>query len=130
MSTPPTPVERQLFASYKLLKNLLPHWPESTKMYKTIKDQIEGIRQVILPDPWKPISDYKGYGEVLVALPDGTIQLAHWASDLSGSDQPPFEGWFEKVFNDSGNILYCRGIETPIAWKDKVVSDDHGQESG
>ena len=29
-----------------------------------------------------------------VETTDGTICAAHWACDLSGEEQPPFEGWF------------------------------------
>ncbi len=38
----------------------------------------------------------------------------------SGSEQPAFEGWFEKILNSSGEISYCRGIDTPIAWREKA----------
>lgn len=31
---------------------------------------------------------------VEVETTDGTICAAHWASDLSGEDQSPFQGWF------------------------------------
>ena len=49
-----------------------------------------------------------------VLLPDEkTIVLGHWASDLSGEEQPPFEGWFTK----SGEHRYCQ-ITDPISWRE------------
>lgn len=48
---------------------------------------------------------------IKVKMRDGTIhQSAHWASDLSGEEQPPFQGWFipNGVSND--------GIEDPLGW--------------
>jgi hypothetical protein len=46
-----------------------------------------------------------------VKMPDGTVQRAHWASDLSGDDQPPFEGWFKNCGT------YYGVIPDPVAWR-------------
>jgi hypothetical protein len=48
---------------------------------------------------------------VEVRMKDGTVLRAHWASDLSGEEQPPFEGWFI----DRGT--YMLGIDDPYAWR-------------
>ena len=34
-----------------------------------------------------------------VKLQDGTIITAHWAQDLTGEEQPPFQGWFDEYRN-------------------------------
>jgi hypothetical protein len=49
---------------------------------------------------------------VQVKLPDLTIIEAHWASNLSGEEQPPFQGWFKRD-GSSGYI----GVPTPILWR-------------
>jgi len=47
---------------------------------------------------------------VQVRLKDGSIIRAHYAEDLSGEEQPPFQGWFK----DGGNQF----VEVyPIAWR-------------
>jgi len=53
-------------------------------------------------------------------MSDGIIHKdAHWASDLSGEEQPPFEGWFVPVKDQSGRILYYMEIREPVSWKPK-----------
>lgn len=46
---------------------------------------------------------------VLVKMADGDVRRAHWASDLSGSEQPPFQGWFVKRPGGFESI-------DPVAW--------------
>lgn len=46
------------------------------------------------------------------------IRDAHWASDLSGEEQPPFEGWFVKV----SESLYRQvdgdhPTQQPVGWR-------------
>lgn len=49
---------------------------------------------------------------------DGTVhEDAHWASDLSGEDQPPFEGWFRPVKDSDGRTSYYAYIGEPVAWR-------------
>lgn len=61
---------------------------------------------------WQPINTApKNATWVRVKMRDGRVLKAHWASDLSGEEQPPFEGWFI----DKGT--YMAGIETPEYWK-------------
>lgn len=48
---------------------------------------------------WQPIETApKNATDVLVLLHDSVglpyVMVAHWAEDLSGSEQPPFRGWF------------------------------------
>jgi hypothetical protein len=50
---------------------------------------------------------------VEVRMRDGTIHQAHWASNLSGEEQPPFEGWFIR----SGSAHTYQGIADPVAWR-------------
>lgn len=41
---------------------------------------------------------------------DGQEKRAHWASDLSGEEQPPFEGWFTESGREFVQIF-------PIQWR-------------
>lgn len=60
------------------------------------------LRQVALTPAWQLISTApKNATEVLLLVPRGgkgwpTMRavVGHWASDLSGSEQPAFQGWF------------------------------------
>ncbi len=45
-----------------------------------------------------------------VKLQDGTLKRAHWASNLSGEEQPPFQGWFE-------GEKTCWQIAEPVEWR-------------
>lgn len=62
---------------------------------------------------WKDIKTApKDATEVSVRLSDGTIyERAHWASNLSGEEQPPFEGWFVRAGS------YFAGIPDPVEWR-------------
>lgn len=78
------------------------------------------ITQPEVPTPagWNSMKDApRNCKHVQVILRDGTIHKdAHFASDLSGEDQPPFEGWFIAC----GKPEYgFRGIDDPIGWKPK-----------
>lgn len=55
----------------------------------------------------------KNATEIQVLMKDGLIQIAHWAQDLSGEEQPPFQGWFIKQGHGYSQI------DDPIAWKPK-----------
>jgi hypothetical protein len=48
---------------------------------------------------------------------DGSVvEDAHWASDLSGEEQPAFEGWFVKASESS-----YRDAGDPIAWRPRAT---------
>lgn len=71
--------------------------------------------EVYPPAPWRAMSTAPKAGypiqHIRVKMADGSIhEDAHWASDLSGEEQPAFEGWF--VPSGAG----FHGIDTPIAW--------------
>jgi hypothetical protein len=63
---------------------------------------------------WRPIASYPRRGPVLVVrvrLAGGEVrERAHWASNRSGEEMPPFEGWF--VPDGAG----FTGIPDPVAW--------------
>ena len=63
---------------------------------------------------WNPMTAApKNATEVRVILADGTVhERAHWACDLSGSDQPPFMGW--SIRPEGAN--YFREIPEPVGW--------------
>jgi hypothetical protein len=44
------------------------------------------------------------------------ITIAHYARDLSGEEQPPFEGWFVAVICD-GKVSFYREIDRPELWR-------------
>jgi hypothetical protein len=48
-------------------------------------------------------------------LYDGSVVRMHYAQDMSGEVQPPFEGWFERV-DVSGGPGYFRQVR-PASWK-------------
>jgi len=64
---------------------------------------------------WKPISEApKDSTSIRAKMKDGTFhEDAHWASDMSGENQPIFEGWF---IPSNGYYSYEQ-IETPIEWQ-------------
>ncbi len=64
-------------------------------------------------DWWFIESAPKNSTWIEVKLKDGTIHKAHWASDLSGEEQPPFQGWFVSRPGCSGFYQ----IETPEFWR-------------
>lgn len=64
-----------------------------------------------VPD-WRPIRTApKDATWIQVRMEDGTIHRAHWASNLSGEEQPPFEGWFVD------RKTHFLGIHEPKEWK-------------
>ena len=71
-------------------------------------------------DSWQPIKTApKNSSWVQVKMRDGTVKRAHWASDLSGEEQPPFEGWFVKRQG------YMLGIPNPVAWRPCPLNTDY-----
>ena len=56
---------------------------------------------------WKPWSTVSQYGIVTVKLADGTkTDEVHYACDLSGCDQPSYEGWFRPIKDTDGKTMY------------------------
>jgi len=64
------------------------------------------------PDGWNPMASAPMRSQhIRVVCRDGTVhEDAHWTSDLSGEEQPAFQGWF----------IPCGGhfaqIEEPVGW--------------
>lgn len=55
---------------------------------------------------------------------EAAIVVAHWASDMSGEEQPPFEGWFRHNLGDRGHSYGF--VEAPkgfLAWRPLWPSD-------
>ena len=50
-----------------------------------------------------------------VELADGTICHAHWCSDLSGEEQPPFEGWFAAYGTSAKGKWFVQVF--PLHWR-------------
>lgn len=70
-------------------------------------------------EAWQPMASApRNATWVQVKMKTGETMEAHWASDLSGEDQPPFEGWFTH-----GGENYFRWIPDPIAWRAKPQND-------
>ncbi len=67
---------------------------------------------------WQPImSAPKNATEIEVKMKDGEIYpKAHWASDLSGEEHPPFQGWFVPTIIDNEVVGYSE-IAQPIEWR-------------
>lgn len=80
-----------------------------------------GLRTVDIfeftPDFWFPMHIAPKDGtEIWVTTDCGEIYKAHWAEDLSGSEQPPFKGWFRQLSRD------CYVSCFPVQWA-PVVKD-------
>lgn len=62
---------------------------------------------------WKPIATAPRNAQVIsVRMKDGTVHWkAHFASDKTGEDQPPFEGWFIE-----GGLHWFKQIDEPVEW--------------
>ena len=72
---------------------------------------------------WQPMkSAPKNATWVEVLLANGrSVQRAHWASNLSGEEQPPFEGWFyEREVGSGKGSGYHQITPKPIAWRPEV----------
>jgi hypothetical protein len=91
--------------------------------FHTVREALDDMRHapankltiLDLPDAlWLPISCApKTAATIRVTMEDGTIhEEAHWACDMSGSDQPPFRGWFIQA--SPGR---CVGIDEPLTWR-------------
>jgi len=77
-------------------------------------------------EPWHTMSTAPHNARwVQVKMRDGQIMRAHWASDLSGEEQPAFEGWFV----DAGT--YMCGIDDPVMWRPMPPNTErsHGAEN-
>lgn len=71
----------------------------------------------LLINDWCPISaPYPRGKDLEVELPDHSVCVAHWASDLSGEEQPPYQGWFTAETGGGRRVCY-RQIPRPIAWR-------------
>lgn len=47
-----------------------------------------------------------------------SIVIAHWARDMSGEEQPPFEGWFRHNLGDGGRSYgFCEVPKGWVAWR-------------
>jgi len=63
---------------------------------------------------WKAMAEApKGKTVEVLMTDEETIEVAHWASDLSGEEQPAFEGWFVR----SGKHSYSQ-IKNPVSWRE------------
>lgn len=69
---------------------------------------------------WQPIETApKNATDVRLKNADGE-KVGHYAEDLSGSEQPPFQGWFGRVMCPvhPDRVLYMRGITPePTHWQ-------------
>jgi len=90
---------------------------EKKRKQKEFQDALNPSDDIIYQygeNAWKTIAEAPKAQTVEVLLSDEkTIVEAHWASDLSGEEQPPFEGWFVKA----GEHSYSQ-IKTPVAWRE------------
>jgi len=69
-------------------------------------------------EAWHPISTAPQTQEDVRVLNADGEHVAHYASDLSGEDQPPFKGWFSEVRDDSGKVTRFQEIvPKPTHWK-------------
>ncbi len=89
------------------------------KVSDAISSAVDAVLVKLAEDPWQPI-ETAPKNATTVRLRNGVRELeGHWASDLSGSEQPPFQGWFEALHDPhSGNLMYNREIvPAPTEWR-------------
>lgn len=68
--------------------------------------------RLFMRDGWQPVTTEQHHGKWLgVMMADGEIVRAHWAQDMSGEEQPPYRGWFERFGT------FMREVDAPILWK-------------
>lgn len=74
----------------------------------TVSEQLE-----LLLQDWRTLSSAPNDSRwIEMELQDRKIVRAHYACDLSGSDQPPFKGWFY----DAGGYFY-EVWPKPVRWR-------------
>lgn len=64
---------------------------------------------------------------VIAKAADGTEFESHWACDLSGEEQPPFLGWFDRSYRQVSNPKEWRRI-IPCGKCRGAKKDAHGFE--
>lgn len=65
---------------------------------------------------WRAMEDApRNASWIIVLLPGGKTERAHYAEDLSGSEQPAFRGWFR----NEGS--YFAQLPEPVSWKPEEV---------
>ncbi len=73
-----------------------------------------------IPPGFKPIITAPKNAKWVTLYTEGQEYIrAHWAEDLSGSDQPPFRGWY---YDRGGFFDQVRG--KPVAWAPEM--EKHG----
>lgn len=77
------------------------------------RDHEEGIKYYYtydLPDGFKPIDTAPKDASYFIGVNKyDVVQKVHYACDLSGEEQPPYEGFFDE---------HCRSVETLVGWKE------------
>lgn len=69
------------------------------------------VQARIIRKKWQPMKTAPRTSVwVMVRLKDGREVEAHYGCDLSGEEQPAFEGWFER------RGTYFSGVD-PLAWR-------------
>ena len=91
-------------------------------------DMVRAIQEdALLTAGWRPMREaQKDSTSVTVLMRDGTVhRIAHWASNTSGEEQPPYEGWFVHKLDGNYNV----GIPEPIGWR-KIQAEQSADASG
>lgn len=70
---------------------------------------------------WAPIATAEKTTriDIQIITREGVVHpCCHWASDLTGEDQPAFQGWFYPIMDDTNEkILYYNQVVNPLGWK-------------
>ena len=97
-------------------------WSDRLKKAQRVADESRSALLALLPQDgkgeWQLMDTApKNATWVEVVLPGGASTcLAHWASDLSGEEQPKFQGWFRRLGDHFRKI-----IPPPIAWRPETI---------
>jgi hypothetical protein len=99
------------------LKASVVHFPEYAEAFRTAKSRFDLARMF----DWQPMKTApRTTKHVQLLMKDGKVHPeAHFASDLSGEEQPAFEGWFIARIGETGKFLYFEDVGCPKAWREK-----------
>jgi len=106
------------------LKASVVHFPEYAEVFRTAKARLDLARTF----DWQPMKTApRTTKHVQLLMPDGKVHPeAHFASDLSGEEQPAFEGWFIARIGETGKFLCFEDVGNPKAWREKAEKSQEG----
>ena len=75
---------------------------------------------------WLPTDEAPKGRTVRVKLKSGQVLEAHFAQDLSGEEQPPFQGWFKQRSAKHPEYGFVQ-IDDPVGWREVASREVKGE---